>query len=387
MKYIKIVIILLLTILLSGCNDYRELTDMAIVSSIGIDKNEDEYLVTVQVLDSKMQSQNNGESITPTIVVYNSNGKTIHNALRNAILESPKKLYAGHIETVVVSEKVAKEGITDIFDLFLRDAEANKDFKILVTKDNSISEIMDVLTPLETIPAENISSNIENAMEIEGNITDVSFDLLVSDVLRTGIDAVIPVISIKETDTDNEKINPEKRLTLKNYIGIFSGNKLLTYLNEEASFGYNIINNNTSSSIIPFKCDSTKYASIEITKNNSKLSFDTDTETLKIDIKIKGALSELNCNVNIKNESKIKDLENKLESAVEDIANETINAAIKYNTSDFLGIGAYIFQNNYKYYEKNKNNISNIIKNMNKEVNIDVEFIQKGIIKEGDEKY
>lgn len=387
MKYIKGITLLLILLLLSGCNDYRELTDMAIISSIGIDKKDDNYYVTVQVLDTKTQMQSDSAGSTPKIVIYNSKGKTIHSALRNAILESPKKLYAGHIEIVILSEEFAKEGVSDIFDLFLRDAEASKDFKIFIAKDCTIKEIMDVLTPLETIPAENISSSIENAMEIQGNVSKITFDLLVSDILKTGKDAVIPAISIQKIDSSNKQVNPQKRLVLENYIGIFDNDKFLTYINSASSLGYNIISNNTHSSVIPFKCDNTKYASIEITENNSSLSFDTDSQTLKINVNLKGSLSELNCNININNENGIKKLESQLKNEVEKIVNSTIDTEKKYYNSDFLGIELYVFQNKYNFYKNNKNNFKNIIKNMNKEVNVNVKFIQKGIIKEGDEKY
>ena len=66
--------------------------------------------------------------------------------------------------------------------------------------------------------------------------------------------------------------------------------------------------------------------------------------------------------------------------------NNTIIEAVKNYKSDFLGIGKNIYQNNYKYYKKNNDNIENIIKNMKSNISVNVDIIQKGIIKEGDEK-
>lgn len=387
MKKIKVILIIVILILLTGCSDYRELSDMAIASSIGIDIKDGMYEITTQVLNTSMKSSENTSSSSPEIIVYHSNGKTIHEALRNLVLESPKKLYAGHLETVVVSNKIAKEDISEIFDLFLRDAEVSKDFKILVSKDAKVSDIMSLITPYETIPAENISSSIEYSSKEQGHISDITFDKFVSNVLQTGVDAVIPAITIKENSTINEEINPEIRLVIVNKLGIFKNTKFLTYLTESASLGYNLIYGDIVSNVISFKCDKNTYSSVELLKKSSKLTYDINTNTVNIDVFIKSAISELNCNIDIKKESEIKKLEQKLTDSIKSIMNDLIDEAKEYNESDFLGIGKYIYQNNYIYYKNNKDNIKDMIKSMKRNIKIKTEIIQKGIIKEGDEKY
>lgn len=388
MKKLKIIIILLLIFTTCGCGDYRELSDMSIVASIGIDKKDQEYILVSQVLNANPKTSGKSEEKASSgVVIYISTGKTVHEALRNTLLQSPKKLYVGHLQTVIISENLAKEDVTGIFDFFLRDAEASKDFKILMAKDHSITDIMSTLTPLETIPAQNISFSIEAAAEFQGSVGDVTFDEFVSNYLKPGIDSVIPIISIEENETTNEETNPSKRLVILKEMGIFNNKNFLTYLSDSSSLGYNIINGNVNSNVISFKCEDNKYGSIEMLKNKSKLSFDIDTDTLILEVKIKGAISELDCNVAINNEEEIKKIEKKAEEEITKIMNETIDSAIQYNKSDFLGIGLSIFQNHYKYYQANKEHMSDIIKNMNRKISVKVIFTQKGSIKEGDEKY
>ena len=43
----KIIIIVMLILLTSGCSDYRELSDMAMISNIAIDKEDDKYYYIV----------------------------------------------------------------------------------------------------------------------------------------------------------------------------------------------------------------------------------------------------------------------------------------------------------------------------------------------------
>ena len=109
---------------------------------------------------------------------------------------------------------------------------------------------MDTLTPLETIPGKSITSSVNIASKLQGKIADVTFDKFVSNVIQTGVDAVIPIIKISETKTENEEINPKKRLTIDNKLGIFNNDKLFTYISEDASLGYSILYGDNIENII-----------------------------------------------------------------------------------------------------------------------------------------
>lgn len=363
----KIILVLLILLTLTGCKDYRELTDMAIVSMIGIDK-KDEYNVIVQVFNYSGMSEEEKESI----VVYEGSGKTIHNAFRNMTLSCPKKLYLGHTKIVVVSEELAKNDITSIFDLILRDAEMEKDFSLLITK-SDIKDTIKTINPKNEIPAENLYSSIDVSSKVQGSIHKVSFDMFASNTLKNGIDPVLPVLEIKN-----------KKLSLIPNIAIFNKNKLEGYLSTDASIGYNIINNSIDSNVISFKCNDNDYASIEILKNKASMKYDINKNLLTIDVNMNGSLSELNCDIDITQDKNMKYLREKLSDRFNEIIIETVNEEKKYN-SDFLGIGEYVYRNNYKMYNEEK--INELKKDLNTKINIKTMFTGNGSIKKGDEKY
>ncbi len=96
MKYIKLFIILITFIFLTGCWNYHELNDVAIVGAMGIDYENDEYIVSVGTINSKTVASNGGSGSVPNespTIVYESKGKTINEAIKNIILVSPLKLY------------------------------------------------------------------------------------------------------------------------------------------------------------------------------------------------------------------------------------------------------------------------------------------------------
>ena len=122
MKKIKILIVVLFLLVVSGCYNYRELNELSIVSAIGIDKDKNDNIkVTIQVINSKKESSDSSQSNTnATFITYESSAKTIQEALRKVVLSSPKRFFATQMQILVISEKCAKDDITKYIDFFTR---------------------------------------------------------------------------------------------------------------------------------------------------------------------------------------------------------------------------------------------------------------------------
>ena len=56
MEKFKLLLLTIIVLFLTGCSDYRELTDMSIVSSIGIDIKDGKYVTISQILSSNESS-------------------------------------------------------------------------------------------------------------------------------------------------------------------------------------------------------------------------------------------------------------------------------------------------------------------------------------------
>ena len=111
MKKIKLLIILGLIFTLTGCYNYRELNQLAITSAIGLDKHEDEYQVSIQVMNTQKQG-NDGTSTgdQPKYITYKEKGKTLQSAIRNIVLDLPIQRSLETMGRIFFSEEKNRAG-------------------------------------------------------------------------------------------------------------------------------------------------------------------------------------------------------------------------------------------------------------------------------------
>ena len=116
-------ILLLLT--LTGCKNGgdsgREIRDRLIVQGIGVDRDGDGYRLTLQAFNTAVAGgQDNGMSGNVT-KVYETSGATIADAMRNITLTAGRRPLYSHNWIIVFGEDVAREGLNETLDFFVRD--------------------------------------------------------------------------------------------------------------------------------------------------------------------------------------------------------------------------------------------------------------------------
>lgn len=97
-----------LMVFLTGCWNSKELSAISVVMALGIDAVDDQYEVSLQVVDPSKMSQNSPMERTPTIV-FSKRADTIFEAIRKLTTESSRKMYMSHLKFVIFDEKTAKK--------------------------------------------------------------------------------------------------------------------------------------------------------------------------------------------------------------------------------------------------------------------------------------
>lgn len=381
MKKILLIISLLL---LSGCYNYRELNDLAIVSAIAIDYNNsnNNFEVSIQVVNPKKQ-QDTSSANEPDFIIYKAEEKTLQQAFRNIVDTSPNRIYGSHLEILIISEEVAKNHIDKIFDFFAREPEARSEFSILVAKDSDPEDEISVITPLINLSSTNIKTLLQTNNQNLGVSLEQTFNETLNSYLNPYLEIALPSLELigkeekGEKQTNIEQTNSNNKVKLAT-TAIFKNDKLIGYLTKQESIGLNILLNKTNMTMLSHKCSDNNYFTTEIDKLKS--SIDTNIENKEVNIKIEGhsIINEMNCNLNIKNTDTIDKIDKEIENELKKIIENTIYTIQNTYNTDVIGIRDMFYKKNPNYLKKHYNNWDETFKKLNFNVEVNLKLYEKG---------
>ena len=203
----KLLLILITLTFLTGCYNYRELNDLAIVTAVSISKEKDNYNIAVQVVNPK-KDQDTSSSNEPDFIVYKSKGETLQAAFESLVKESPKRMYKTQMQILIIDEKMAKNNIKEVFEYLARNPEIRNEFNVLIGKSDNILE---TLTPLDNLSSQNILDSLKASSKYLGNTNLLTFNELLSDYQNEKTEMAIPVIKLTSQKNKDDK-NTEKIL-------------------------------------------------------------------------------------------------------------------------------------------------------------------------------
>ncbi|MED4217134.1 Ger(x)C family spore germination protein, partial [Priestia megaterium] len=165
-KGVFLLLMIAMTLLLTSCWSKKELTDLAIVSAMGIDKTKDgRFHLTLQIINPGNVAggmQGGGGSQSPPITIYSASGDNIVEASRRASGRISRRLYYAHTNLVVVGERLAKkEGLNTLIDALDRDPEFRNTSTLVIAKNSTAADLVKTLTPVDKIPANKVLKTLE----------------------------------------------------------------------------------------------------------------------------------------------------------------------------------------------------------------------------------
>lgn len=314
----KIILLISFILILSGCYDYKELNDMSIVSGIGIDFIDNEYIVSLEIT----RSSKDGSSTEIESNVVTGSDSNISNAFNKAMNLTDKEVYLEHVELLIISTELAEYGISDVFDYIVRNTTINSNYFVVIG-DN---------------PKELLSTTMENKSMSQVIVDTVSYtqgdtsiddlDIMASKFITDKEDIALPYVSL-----DDNSINYSD-------IVYFNGDKMVGKINNKM---YSFLVLDTKDILFTRNNNTIKIY-------NKKISMEVKDNIIEVNIKVDGQISKINKGVNLKDEDSYGKLEKLMNKEIEEETILFIDTILD-NDSDLLG-----FKNiYYKKYQKNIN--------------------------------
>ena len=337
-------------LLLTGCWDRIEIEERGFVVGAAIDsEKENKILLTQQLINPKAMngssSSQGGEGGNKSYLNVKETGDSVFEIVRGVATNSSRTPYYGHTKVIVISSDIAEsDKMAETLDYFIRNPVMRRS-TILAISRGKATDILDVKPKIENAPAMYIKSisenNYKNAEILpkvrlgdvhEYLLSNKSFVITMIERNKEKLDLSGVAIMHGKTNTMVGTLNRDETVALNYVTNEIDGGFIKTF-HEEKPILYDIYN---------FHSDVEVQAS---DKNN--ISF-----TIKI--RTEGGLAETFLSQDYLNEETFTAFEEAIKKEILQKSTEAVEKAQNEYKVDYLNLGEYLRQNNYKLWNEVK---------------------------------
>lgn len=349
----KILIIILTLLLCTGCFDYKEINDLAIINAIGVDYENDEYVITLEILNDQIDK----DSSKITSYTKVGHGKNLTSAIENAADKLSKQLIFNHIKLMILSKSIIEEKFENIIDLFLRNTYFRENFYVISATKNKPETLLNHTTNEAPIASTAITDTLESIRYSSNTNVLKKFDEIVEEVITYGIDTCFSNITLK----DNEFI--------VDGMSIFNNYNYKGNLNNEYVKIYNLLTDNFDRPTYTINYDNLSFTTAI---NNGKINTEIKNGTINVTGNLMGRIIDNDPKYNIRDPKNLERIDNDFTNLLNKKISEFIKV-LQDNNSDILGITR-------NYYKKTRTKDKDYWLKLDIKSNIKFNINKKGLI-------
>ena len=318
-----------------GCFDYTELNDVAIVSGISVDYEEDNYYVAFEVLNTVSKDDNQNQ---PKVYRVQGKGDSLSEAFSDASLELAKFPYLAHLKTLIINEEIAKNHVKEIIDFLIRDNHIRNIFYLAIAKDTKAIDILKNVDANNPVVSTAIAKLIDSNIFSNNIAADLNYEQFVTNIIDPRKDTYVSTLEIENGII---KLGP---------LAIFKEYNLVSYLTEEESVTFNVMGGQAKEIHFTVACPNDESNFIVLTSfNKPKSGVEIENNTVKISTEIETRVVENHCDMDFKNVETYESIQKAVEEKLKEQMQQVMKKSIEFD-SDILKI-------KQTYYQKNKKDI------------------------------
>lgn len=337
-------------LLLAGCWDQREISELALVRGVAIDRTDDGLVrVTIQSNRLSATSQTGaggmgGAPGQPAMHTASAVGPSIFEAIRNLALSSSRRIMWAHNQLIIIGRKQAEHDVTEVVDFFTRNPELR--YRALVAvAEGEASLLLTRPTGLETLPSDSIEKIFRYATFI-GKAHRVDIKEFAASFLSGEISPALPALRQVPQLAAGAAASAEDPVEVEvSGMSVFRRNKLVGLLTDEESRGMLLAQERMRRVVLGVPCPGGQGKVVaELVDREARIRPGVGPGgqvTVHVAIKVQAALSTVSCSIDVQDPRVL----GRIESAIAGELESNVKAAVaraKELKVDPIGVGRYI---------------------------------------------
>ncbi|MGG1554271.1 Ger(x)C family spore germination protein [Paenibacillus ferrarius] len=336
----RIVFVCCSMLLLNGCWDRTEINDYAFWMGTALDKSENKRVkVSAQIaLPKEIGVEPKKGGTVRSNLVISAEGNTLLDTCQTIQNRLPRRIFIGHRRAVFISETLAREGLSELMDMYARNSELSLRSGIFVVVGKPPEEILKLESPFNPF-----SSDAILRQDKFSKIGDVAMrDLFVS----YSSEGTCPILST----IDSKLLNKEEKKNVVdiNQLAVFNKKMQMVGLlnNDESMITLWIINRLQLYYLTCYVPEGKGYVTIDETNLSStiKTNMKDGKPTIQISLKGVGTIRENLTEFDLSNSSKLALVESALNRYVKKLAEDTIRRVQENYSTDIFALGEKIHE-------------------------------------------
>lgn len=352
------------SLLIAGCWDQFELTELGFVEALAIDQGKGNSLrLTTQFIKPTI-----GEGVKTTYENLETEASTISEAVRDIPLKLGRKAKWDHLKVILISEQIAKQkNLFEMLDFFRRGYEPRGTINIILTKGNA-RDFLNKKTFIYETSGMHLHNILEKSFQFNAKViptTLYDFDQATSSEVEV---AMLPYIENKNDILTIAGLALLKKGQMMDYIPTDDVKKLIMLTNQYKG----------GSLEIPCSGKNTK-ESFEILSARTHIDpvIQKDKVIIRVFTKIEGSPFQLSCHT-LKTPQEEEKYANVVKQALKEKLEYMLNM-LKRKKIDALAVGNKIYYQNPQQWKKWKRKWSNIFAQSDYQVHVKVQVTNKGM--------
>ncbi len=361
-KFFCILIVIVLGFTCGACWNKKEPKELAAVLSIVYDIDEQgKTPMIVELLDTRGQGGQDISKLQSTKVIK-LYGDTAAEGIRDTIVTVDRTMYGAHNKARIFTERLARDGLNNLMDFFLRDHLTDERPILLVVK----NEDPLILYEADTGLSSSLGTYIDQLARTRKDFSEFSLFLDTLDFMRDfycqGKQPVMGVVEAVPDDAyiPSESIDTDEKSTDRyqlvfNGLAVFREDKLLGYLDKFETRVYNALVNNIKSAYTSVPVGD-EFVAGNCLKTKASIKTKWQQEKVQVDVEINKEimLSQNNTEYDVGDIKQSRIIEKAINEHIEKEVAEIIAKVQTVYKSDIFGFGDKFHQQHPKIWKNIK---------------------------------